>query len=302
MRRNAEAASVKADKKAGNEKMITQELQEFNINNYMDVVDPDRAEDISRYYFRGVACLDDLDESLKAALIWELKSVERDEETSSEIMWLYDTDSEYLEYALEEYSKRVLEEDVCRSFFELADTGDSEEKLLSLSGFELLPVESRDLRIPLSELREVHALRKKAPNYIRSLGSIDNDMFDQGMIKIMFNRNAGSLEDMYYLPKDWFDEKVSCCVMTDGMINGFLLVHRYPSGLMMPVFFSSSGSDSRYNLLEMMRFSAHSALAAYPGDTTVLIRRRNESVRKLTEKLFPGKTGDMVMSGERRER
>ena len=302
MRRNAEAASVKADKKAGNEKMITQELHEFNINNYMDVIGPDRAEDISRYYYRGVACLDDLDDTLKAALIWELKSVERDEDTSSEIMWIYDKDSEYLEYALDEYSKRVIEEDASRSFFELAGIGDSEEKLLSASGFELLPVESRDLRIPLGEFRQLHTLRKKAPGYIRSLGEINNDMFDQGLIKIMFNRNAGGLEDMYYLPKDWFDEKVSCCVMTDGMVNGFLLVHIYPSGLMMPVFFSSSGPDSRYNLLEMMRFSVHSALEAYPEDTTVLIRRRNESVRKLAEKLFPGKTGDMVMSGERNER
>ncbi len=281
--------------------MVTRELHEFNINNYIDVVGPDRAEDISRYYYRGVACLDDLDDSLKAALIWELKSVEKNEDTSSEIMWMYYSDPEYLEYALDEYSKRILEEDATRSFFELAGIGDSEEKLLSDSGFELLPVESRDLRIPLREFRDVHYLRKKAPNYICSLGTIDNDMFDQGMIKIMFNHNPGSLEDMYYLPKDWFDEKVSCCVMTDGMINGFLLVHIYPSGLMMPVFFSSSGPDSRFNLLEMMRFSVHSALETYPEDTTVLIRRRNESVRKLTEKLFPGKTGEPVISGERFE-
>ena len=107
---------------------------------------------------------------------------------------------------------------------------------------------------------------------------------------------------MYYLPKEWFDEKVSCCVMTDGLINGFLLVHRYPSGLLMPVFFYSAGADSRYNLLEMMRFSVHSASEEYPEDTPVLIRRRNESVRALTEKLFPGKQGKEVMKGERAEK
>ena len=286
--------------------MYIQELHESNIHKYQELTGIDRAEDISRYFFRGIACFDDPDEdsedSLKAAMIWELKPEDDDTDITSEISWIYDTDSESLEAALDEYSQRALEEDVVKTCFELAGLKDNEEDVLSFSGFNMSPAESRDLKVSLKDFQMLTALRKKAPKYIQSIGSIDHEMFDQGLIKIMFNQNAGGLEDMYYLPKEWFDEKVSCCVMTDGLINGFLLVHRYPSGLLMPVFFYSAGADSRYNLLEMMRFAVHSASEEYPEDTPVLIRRRNESVRALTEKLFPGKQGKEVMKGERAEK
>ncbi len=285
--------------------MFFQELHESNIHKYKEIVGKDRAEDISRYFFRGIACFDDPDddseESLKAAMIWELKSAESDEDTASEITWVYDAEPGSLEAALDEYSKRVRDEDVRRSFFELTDIGNNEKDVLSLSGFNLSSAESRDLRICLKEFGELRALRRKAPNYIYNLGSIDSDQFEQGMIKIMFNQNAAALEDMYYLPKEWFDEKVSCCVMTDGCVNGFLLVHRYPSGLIRPVLFYSVGADSNYNLLDMMRYSVHAALAEYPDDTPVLIRRRTKSVSKLTDKLFPGKKGEAVISGKRIE-
>lgn len=281
--------------------MIIRELYEDNIYDYMEWLDRDMAENMSRMYFRGIACHDDLDEILKAALIWELKSVETQEATESEIAWIYDDDQEYMDAAFDEYSERVSDDDVSRSFFESKDINKKTEGTLADRGFELTSKESRDLLIPLGEFRSLSILKKNPPKFIHSLELVETTEFNEGMIRILFNKNVSGLEDLCYLPKEWYDQRVSCCVRTDGRINGLLLVHRYPSGTMRPVLFYSSGSDYRHNLLDMMRFSISSALDTYPDDTVVLIRRRNEYITALMTKLFPGKKGEPATMGQRLE-
>lgn len=281
--------------------MIIRELYEDNIYDYMEWLDQDMAENMSRMYFRGIACHDDLDEILKAALIWELKSVETQEDTESEIAWIYDSDPLYMDAALDEYNERASEDDVSRSFFESTDIKKTTEETLTDRGFELTSKESRDLFIPLGEFRSLSIIKKNPPKYIHSLELVETTEFNQGMVRILFNKNIGGLEDMCYLPKEWYDQRVSCCVRTDGRINGLLLVHRYPSGTLRPVLFYSSGSDYRHNLLDMMRFSITAALDTYPDDTVVLIRRRTEDITALMTKLFPGIKGEPAVMGQRSE-
>ena len=281
--------------------MSIQELYEDNINEYLDVVGTDIAEDMSRMYFHGIACHDDLDDTLKAALVWELKSVEKPEDTESEIVCVFQEDSEGLIAALEEYSKRIGDDKVARSFFELSDIDETREIVFADSGFDMSTAESREIKIPLGKLRSLSMLKDKVPKYIKSLSEIDNDQFNQGMIRIMFNKNVGALDDMCYLSKEWYDQETSSCVITDGKVNGFFLVHRYPSGILVPVLLYAAGPYSKYDLLYMMRHSINSALAAYPEDTMVSIRRRNDKVRALATKLFPDEKGSTVISGQRIE-
>ncbi len=118
----------------------------------------------------------------------------------------------------------------------------------------------------------------------------------------MFAYTDPVLEDLSYLPKRWFEQTVSCCVKTDGKVSGFLLVHACPSGVLMPVLFFAVGADSRFNLLEMMRFSIAQAALNYPKDTVIRILRRNPPVRALSEKLFPGRKGKPAKAGKRFEK
>ncbi len=281
--------------------MDIREIYEGNIREYAKWIDRDVAENMSRVYFRGIAACDDLDDSLKAAMIWELKSVEKEEDTGSEIVWVYDGDREYFAAALGEYSKRISDEDVRSSFFEFPGMDADTEQIFAGHGFKLSVHESRDIRIPLKDFRHLSVARKEAPSYIHSLDSISIDQFNQGLIRILFYQNVNAPEDVCYLPKNWYDQRVSCCVVTDDKINGFLLVYQCPSGMIMPVLFYAVGSDSRYDLLDMMRFSIHSALAVYPKNTTVLIRRGTRAIRELVAKLFPGEKGEDATSGERTE-
>ena len=59
--------------------------------------------------------------------------------------------------------------------------------------------------------------------------------------------------------------------------------------------------DARVNLIYMIRYAINMAVEKYPEDTRVVLRRHNEMTRALVEKLFPGKKGETVLAGERRE-
>ena len=281
--------------------MNIKDLYEDNIEEYEDWIDEDVAENMSRLYYRGVACHDDTDDRLLAALIWELKSVEAEDDTEAEIGWFYCAESEYLEEAIREYKKRIETEDVSRSFFESTLVNKEMGEVLKGEGFDVSEVESKELRIPLKEFGKLPVVGKKVPSYIQSIDTLDKNEFNRGMIKIIFQKNVGALEDMCYLPKSWYDGHVSCCVKTDGKVNGFLLVHAFPSGTLMPVLYYATGPDSKFNLAYMMRYSILAALDRYPEDTTVIIKRRSKHIEALTGKMFPGAKGENARAGERSE-
>ena len=90
-------------------------------------------------------------------------------------------------------------------------------------------------------------------------------------------------------------------MITDDRVSGFLLVHQLASKrLSVDLLFSSSG-DARHDILRMITRSIRTAIDKYPIDTPVVLRRHNNSVHALTDKLFPDKKGEMILFGERKE-
>ena len=61
------------------------------------------------------------------------------------------------------------------------------------------------------------------------------------------------------------------------------------------------GPDYQKNLSLMMVYSARKILELYNDDTKIVIRRHNDMVKKLTDKLFAGNKGDTVLCGSRKE-
>ncbi|MBR4513842.1 MAG: hypothetical protein IKO61_03020 [Lachnospiraceae bacterium] len=55
------------------------------------------------------------------------------------------------------------------------------------------------------------------------------------------------------------------------------------------------------DLLNLIRFAIRSAAAEYGPDTKILIRRHNQAVKALSDKLFPDKKGKMALFGKRKE-
>ncbi len=125
--------------------------------------------------------------------------------------------------------------------------------------------------------------------------------FYQGLMNILFRYDDPAQEDLAYLPKEWYEQSVSCFMRTDGKVSGFLLVHACPSGILVPILFFAVGTDFKISLIEMLRFSIRRAAEIYPEETVIRIRRRNTEVKALSGKLFPGKKGEPVLVCRRRE-
>lgn len=120
-------------------------------------------------------------------------------------------------------------------------------------------------------------------------------------MNILFRYDDISQEDIAYLPKDWYEQSVSCYTKTDGKVTGLLLVHACPSGILLPVLFYAVGADFKQNLIGMLRYSIRKAAEVYPGETVIRIHRRNNNVKVLSSKFFPDKKGAPAIAGERME-
>ena len=275
---------------------------EGNIDNYSDFVDMDIAENMSRLYYRGIACHDPIDDDVLSMLIWELKSVESDLDTGSELKWIYAADPSYISPLLEGYSKEAQNDNVRRTFFECEPPGEERENALKESGFSLEQTESRAVDVTVDDCKNLLIAKKKAPDFVQSIDFLSTQDFYQGLMNILFRYDDPALEDMAFLPKDWYEPTISCFTKTDGKVTGFLLVHPCPSGILVPVLLFAVGADSRINLIEMLRFSINAAAENYTGDTVIRIYRRNLEVKALSAKFFPDKNGEPAVAGERREK
>ena len=188
---------------------------------------------------------------------------------------------------------------MCLSYFETKELSEELCQVFSEDGFDISTGEGRDLVAKVADLRPFTERKRKLSNKVKALDEILAIRFMQGITNCLFHGHKGLMEDLEYIDKSWFDEKISCCVITDGMVNGMLLIHRFPSGDLMPVLFTAMGPDSNKDLVRMFCYSCEKAVELYPEDTRILLRRYNDSVITLAKKLFEGRSGEKVVSGER---
>ncbi len=274
-------------------------VDENNIDEYSDIVDMDVAENMDRVFYHGLAGHDSDSDDILSLLIWELKTKNDNEDSESELRFIYSLDPSYLSPLMDGYGSEAADDSVTRTFFESTSLEHADEEALSQCGFSLEQVESRDLIITADECAQLPLSKKPAPPYVDSLESLDQAEFYQGLMNILFRYEDPAMSDLAFLPREWYEQSVSCFTKTDDRITGLLLVHICPSGTLVPVLFFAVGADSRINLLEMLRFSIRQVIENYPGDTLIRVRRRNPDIRTLSGKLFPNKKGESVVAGER---
>ena len=208
--------------------------------------------------------------------------------------------------SIEQYSKLkdALEMKLDEADYQAENTTErlTHDDVFSKLKFKTTKRESRDIYTTVGELAGNKIAAKKAPSYIMSISDISYREFRQGIIGCLYNGKKGMVEDLSTLSMDWYEPELSCVVKTDDELTGFLLIHKFPSGVLMPLLFYAGGPNYRMDLLDMMRFSVRNAASIYPAETKVLIRRHNDAVRALSDKLFPGVQGEEILFGERPER
>ncbi len=275
---------------------ITEDIQ----NSCEELMHPDTSENLSRRHSRSLAVINE-EGRAEGILVWMLKDKEDGEGSEAELIDFKGIDKGVMEQLLNEYGDRTGEDSVDHSFFERNGMSSEDRDVFLAAEFDLEEKEGRDIILDVSELQSMKIRKKKAPDTIKNIGVLQELQFMQGITNCVLHGKTGLMEDLAVMPRDWYDPQLSSFVRTDGRINGFFLIHRTPSGVLMPVLLTAVGPDSRMDLLNMLCFSINAAINTCPAGTKILIRRHEEHITSLVSYLLPGRKGETVCAGNRTE-
>ncbi len=273
-------------------------LSSENIEGYAELLTPDVAENLTREHYRGIVLNTG---NGMGAMVWELLNAESDKPTESIIRYVTASDEEAMEDLLDSYSDHIETDQVTRSSFELDNASDVVRNGLAEAGFKCSDAEGSVLYVTLNDLIKIRAFGKRSPSYVSAIGGLRMVQMRQGIANSIYYGKKGLLQDMAQLSRDWYEPDLSSCVITDGKVNGLLLIHRKPSGILVPSLLYAAEPDARKHLLFMLCFSVSAAGHDYSPGTTVEIHRHNAETRAIAANLFPGAKGEKVIVGERKE-
>ena len=261
-------------------------LNRENISIYQNFLTQDIAENIGRSGYYGIA-----GEQGSGVLVWRQSSIT----DKGEILFYSAGNAQAAGALLAEYEKRLVNAGIMKSELELpADLGQAEQEMLGRNGYVLSTRESRVLHTTVSQLAALLIADScDLPQTVGSTGTLSIRQFEQGIHSC---QETCVLEDARTLSPAWFDQKLSCCVLIEGRVCGYLLIHRLPSGALRPEMFYVIEPALKRNLLDMIRYVIFQAQEQLGGDTPVVIPRYREATRALTEKLLPGLRGDTVLA------
>ena len=275
-------------------------ITEENARDFEDLMGKRLCEDMGREFFRGLGLTDeDNDDSYVGAMVYELKNTESESDTESEIHFV-SPDADIARQLFDEYDFAVSDEDIKLTRFETGD--ENLVEVLEEMGFSVEKTESRQLVIGMEKLLDLPGLKKlRLPKHIVSLKDISVIQYRTMIKTCYFKGHGGAMQDLPYLAKSWFEEELSACSMSDGKVDGMLLVRETGENILQVVLYAAFGPEYKKNLPLMMIYSAKKALQLYPPETKIIIGRRNETVTALTDRIFPGCHGEEVYVGEREE-
>ena len=277
--------------------MRLEPLKKLNYRDYEPFLKSDEAENIDRDCYKGFLAYDEDDKAL-GALMYLIKNA-AENGVEDEITYFSTENVEAVYDLLSGHDRDIDDEGVKKTYYESASASEDIKKALKDAAFTVRNKESRDLCITVDDLTEAKIPKKKSPDYVLPLGKISDDDFWNGVINCVYHDRKGLIEDFEVIPKSFFEQDLSCCVITDRIVEGFLLVHRTASGILMPLLFYCGGRDRKKNLFFMMRYTLSAAEKKYPGETRIVLRRHNQAIKALTDYIFPGVKGNMVMVAER---
>ena len=279
------------------------DIMKLNKDEYTKLVGQDIAENIRRQYYQGLVYKESAKKKPNAALVWEtLNSESRRRPTFSRLVYFSAPDKEIADELLEEYGKIAREDKVNETVFELTEISNDVRDSLQDGGFKIQKKESTDLVFSVEE-----ALANKRIDFTRNtknilpVSEISEVQFKQWTKYCLYHDECGINDDLENLPKNWYDEDISCCAVLDEKILGMLLVHIFPNGAITPVLLFSTGKNSTPIVLNMIRFFVKEAEKKYSKDTRIVVTRRSDLTRRLMDSLFPKKLGETVIAGERKE-
>ena len=278
------------------------ELTEDNVEEYMEYLTEDVAENIGRTFYNGLVVTDDYG-TPTAGVVWEYKNMLKDSDKESHIVWLQADGEESFNELFDKYDRAIKLEGIVRSFFSLpARTSQNLKNMLKERGFSVKLMEGDDITAKLSEIADISAFSKiSISDAVMPLRGATQRGFSAAISRMMVQGHYGTCEDLAYLPRLYFENDVSCYAEVDGQITGLLLLHRTPSEQLQVVLMHVTGKESVKLIPQMIKQAVESAYEAYEPDTKIVIKRHDYATLALGERLFPRGFGIPVYEGERSE-
>ena len=274
-------------------------FDDSNAEKFKKLIDPELYADMKRTFYRGIASTDD-GGGVNGTLILELKNIERERDNAGRILQIRVKDPEAVSTLMKEYKVLAKEELVKRSFYEFPEKKDA--VILVDSGFSMEEGEGPDRIVRISDLEGLSVVNKiKTPENIGSISALENRDFRKGILNCLFHNRKGLLEDLAYLPMDWYEKEISSYTMLDDKVVGLLLIHKSVYDMLQVKLLFASGPDSQKNLLRMIVHSIKTAGELYPPDTKVTIRCESDAAAALAANLFPNVRGMNAVWGDRKE-
>ncbi len=119
------------------------------------------------------------------------------------------------------------------SSFELPSSlGSIEKNALEKAGFETENKEGKVISVALVDMGNALMDYDRLDDNIRPLKEAEDREFENAIARLDYEGKCGSLEDMPYLPKDYFDNEISCYSSDEDLISAMVLKSalqkRYP--------------------------------------------------------------------------
>ena len=167
---------------------------------------------------------------------------------------------------------------------------EAEEPLESQSGIPSpRALTKQDLVVTVGELSKNKLLSQpvRKQSGVCPIGDLTLRQLQDGITACLSVRARESFdEDLKAMPVTWYETEVSSCVLKDGRVTGLLLVHEEMDQTLWVEYFCINGKDLQSELLNMIRVAVKNAAEMYPPETKAVIRRHDEKIKSLTEKLF----------------
>ena len=273
-----------------------------NRERFSGYLPEDMARELLRPFFRGLALLKDAESEPEAVILWKYGDMARNVGTEAEILYFRASSKNAGEALLEEYTHEISEEDAFISRFLFPSLTKEEQEILLSSGFVTEERENTDILIPAGDLGALPHFKKKPRPNIKRLSEISENQFKRGIAKLMMNTEEKLPDDLAFLTMRWYDRMLSCCVVMDDEVQGMLLVHRLPSGIVCLDLLQSCGNAPGREMMNLLRYFSAMLRRKTEENTLVLIKRNEQQFRGLMDVLFPGKTGEPAVFGERKEK
>lgn len=277
-------------------------LTKENVYDYLDFLPVDIAECIGREFTCGFVCIKDGEDSPSAGIIWELKQGDDELDIKSHILFMKALDEESANVLMDEYTESALLAECGYSYYSLPNTLEGIEiNALKKAGFFMEEKESSVISVPLSEIIK-RLLKHGDDNFdnIKPLSRAEDRFFSSMIAELEFEGSHGICDDLSFLPREYFDNDVSCYYEDDEEVYAIVLVHEKPSGKIELDLLHSHDKDPN-TLIHIMKKTVLLAEAKYDPSTEFLIDRHDERSLSLCQILFPKKTGEMVYEGMRKE-